>query len=427
MAKSQYISTTTLSFVSVPIIIATIGDYTFGLYARKKTTVEIRGRYYSTIKTTYPNYLKSLEVTKINGTFNTYTLQMSYPITQNDDPNMMDKVFSSVSQSRKLKLTYGDCATPSFMYREEEALITNVASQIDVGSSKIDYTISAVSTALPTVSGTFSFPKRTAKPSDVIKELLYTKTYGLQQIFYGMSSKSQVDAAQLIPGDDKVVTLEAQTNVTILDYLNYLVACMSSFNDSPYATHKTVRYILTMHDDTSGLLNGPYFKINKVYTTAASASSIQYYTIDIGFPNKDQIVSFTIDDDQAYTLLYNYSGKLDRTDYVYRIDDDGEVNPVYSPSISNSNTLLRTTEADRTWWSQVTQFPIRATLKMRGLLRAAILMSYLQVNVYFFGKAHAATSGVYMVTKQVDNIDENGYYTTFSLTRIGENSANSEA
>lgn len=424
MAKSQYISTTNLSFVSVPIIIATIGDYTFGLYARKKTTVEVQGRYYSTIKTTYPNYLKSLEVTKINGTFNTYTLQMSYPITQNDDPNMMDKVFSSVSQSRKLKLTYGDCATPSFMYREEEALITNVTSQIDVGNSKIDYTVSAVSTALPTVSGTFSFPKRTAKPSDVIKELLYAKTYGLQQIFYGMSSKAQVDDAKLIPGDDKVVTLEAQTSVTILDYLNYLVACMSSFNDSPYATYKTVRYILTMHDDTSGLLNGPYFKINKVYTTAASASSIQYYTIDIGFPNKDQIVSFTIDDDQAYTLLYNYSGKLDRTDYVYRIDDNGEINSVYSPSVSNNNTLLKTTEADRTWWSQVTQFPIKATLKMRGLLRAAILMSYLQINVYFFGKLHNI-SGVFMVTKQVDNIDENGYYTTFSLTRIGENSANS--
>ena len=420
MAKSNYISTTNLSFVSCPIIIVKIGDYSFGLYARKKTTVEIQNRYYSAVKTTYPNYIKELTITKINGTLNSYVLNMVYPITQNDDPNLFDKIFSSVSQSRKIIFTYGDCATPSFMYRNEEAIITSVTSQIDIASSKISYTVNAVSTALAAVSGTFNFSKRVAKPSDVIKEILFDKaTYGLQNIFYGMHSKAEVDRLGLIPGDDKAVTIEAQTNVTILDYLNYLVACMSSYNDSPYETYKTVRYVLTCHDDTSGILNGPYFKINKVYTTATSNSSIEYYTIDIGFPNKDQIVSFTIDDDQAYTLLYEYSGKLDRSDYVYRIDDDGKLNEVYSPSISNNKNLLRTTEADRTWWSQVTQFPIKGTLKIRGLLRAAILMSYIRINVYFYGKLHN-TSGIYLITKQVDNISENGYYTTLSLTRIGE-------
>lgn len=422
MATNRFLTTTNLEFVSVPLIIATIGDYSFGLYARKKTTVEVQGRYYSAIKTTYPNYMKELQITKVNGTLNTYELKMVYPITQNDDPNLFDKVFSSVSQSRKITFTYGDCATPSFLYRNEEAIITNVRSQINIAESKIEYTISAVSTALATLSGTFNFSKRIAKPSDVIKEILFNKTtYGLQKIFYGMSSKADVERLGLIPGDDKSVTIEAQTNVTILDYLNYLVACMSSYNDSPYETHKTVRYVLTMHDDTSGILNGPYFQINKVYTTTTTSSAIDYYTIDIGFPNKDMIVSFNIEDDQAYSLLYNYSGSLDRSDYVYRIDDYGEVSQVYSPSISNNDTLLQTTEADRTWWSQITQFPIKATLKIRGLLRAAVLMSYIKVNVYFFGRAHN-TSGTYLITKQVDNISESGYYTTLSLTRIGESS-----
>ena len=422
MPANNFTTLTNLEFVSVPLIIATIGDYSFGLYARKKTTVEVKNRYYSAIKTTYPNYMKKLQVTKVNGTLNKYELNMVYPITQNDDPNLLDKIFSSVSQSRKLKLTYGDCATPSFLYRNEEAIITNVKSQINVSESKIEYTISAVSTALATVSGTFNFPKRIAKPSDVIKDILFNKTiYGLQKIFYGMYSKSQVDDAKLIPGDDKVVTIEAQTNVTILDYLNYLVACMSSYNDSPYSKYKSVRYVLTCHDDTSGILNGPYFKISKVYTSSTVKSSIDYYTIDIGYPNKDQVVSFTIDDDQTYALLYDYSGKLDRSDYVYRIDDYGEINQVYSPSISSNKILLQTTEADKDWWSSVTQFPLHATLKIRGLLRAAILMSYIRVNVYFYGKLHN-TSGLYMITKQVDDIDENGYYTTFSLVRIGESS-----
>ena len=45
-------------------------------------------------------------------------------------------------------------------------------------------------------------------------------------------------------------------------------------------------------------------------------------------------------------------------------------------------------------------------------------MSYLRVNVYFYGKRHN-TSGLYIITKQVDSISENGYTTTLSLTRIG--------
>ena len=175
--------------VAVPFITATIGEYSFGLYNRTKTNLEVNGRYYSAIKVTYPNYMKSLEVTKINGTLNTYELVMSYPITPNDDPNLIDKVLSSVSTSRKIVFTYGDCATPSFMYRNEEAIITKVTSSMDVASSKITYTITAVSSALAATAGVFSFPRMTAKPSDVIKKILFSKQYGLQEIFYGMHNK----------------------------------------------------------------------------------------------------------------------------------------------------------------------------------------------------------------------------------------------
>ena len=407
------------SRVAAPFITVTIGDYSFGLYSKTKTNLELSGRYYAAIKVTYPNYMKSLEVAKVNGTLNTYSLVMSYPITQNDDPNLIDKVLSSVSSSRKITFTYGDCSTPSFMYRNEEALITNVTSQMDVASSKITYTISAVSSSLLLAAGTYNFGRRTAKPSDVIKEILYNKTYGLQDIFYGMHSRQQVDQLGLILGDDRSVTIEAKKNITILDYLNYLVSCMSNQNDAPNATLKTARYILTIHDDTSGILDGPYFRINKIYTTSTSLNSIDYYTVDIGYPNKDLVVNFSVDDDQSYPLLYNYSSKLERSDYIYRIDDYGQISEIYSPSISNSAELLETTQADRTWWSQVTQFPVHATLTIRGLLRAAVLMSYIRVNVYFYGRMHNS-SGVYIITKQVDNISESGYTTTLSLVRIGD-------
>ena len=45
-------------------------------------------------------------------------------------------------------------------------------------------------------------------------------------------------------------------------------------------------------------------------------------------------------------------------------------------------------------------------------------MSYIRVNVYFFGRKHTS-SGIYAITKQEDKIDQNGYTTTLSLLRIG--------
>ena len=79
--------------------------------------------------------------------------------------------------------------------------------------------------------------------------------------------------------------------------------------------------------------------------------------------------------------------------------------------------ILESFEREKTWWSQVTQFPISATLTLKGLLRAVMLMSYIRVNVYYYGKKHN-TSGLYIITKQEDSISESGYTTTLSLTRI---------
>ncbi|MBO7697158.1 MAG: hypothetical protein J6Y28_04550 [Acholeplasmatales bacterium] len=65
----------------------------------------------------------------------------------------------------------------------------------------------------------------------------------------------------------------------------------------------------------------------------------------------------------------------------------------------------------------MTEFPISATLVIKGLVRSAMLMTYLRVNSYFFGKKHIS-SGLYVITKQEDKIDSQGYRTILSLTRI---------
>ena len=48
---------------------------------------------------------------------------------------------------------------------------------------------------------------------------------------------------------------------------------------------------------------------------------------------------------------------------------------------------------------------------------AAILMSYVKVNILFYGRKHNA-SGTYIITKQQDQINESGYKTTLNLVRI---------
>ena len=65
----------------------------------------------------------------------------------------------------------------------------------------------------------------------------------------------------------------------------------------------------------------------------------------------------------------------------------------------------------------MTEFPISATLVIKGLIRPALLMTYLRVNTYFYGKKHVS-SGLYIITKQEDKIDGSGYRTILSLTRI---------
>lgn len=399
--------------VETPFIQVKIGTHTFGVFNKQQGF----GAYSNKIKYKYPNFIKSLDITKINGTVNTYTLVMIYQITPGDDPNFLEKVFGSQSGTRRMILSYGDYSTPSFAYKEEGCTITDIKSQIDFANSSITYTITAISDALSLQAGTYNFPRRTTKPSIIIKELLYSNKYGLLEVFFGMRDKDKVSTLNLIAGDDKEVTIPAQTGVTILNYLNYLINCMSPQATSSTSLIKGSKYILTIHDDLTGDLGGPYFKISKITTSAKSINSLDTYEVNIGYPEGDPIIAFNIDDDQTYSILYQYSKKINQSDYIYRINDEGEVKQIYSPTISNSTNHFNTEETDKTWWTQVTQYPIKATLQLKGLLRSAMLMTYIKVNTYFFGQKHIS-SGTYIITKQQDRIDENGFRTTLSLTRI---------
>lgn len=409
MSKSLLVFPT---LVEAPFIIVKIGNYTFGNYTR----VGPQQGFNTSVKVTYPNFLDSMTVTKINGLVNTYVINMVYGIQKGDDPNLLEKVFSGISGTRKITVSYGDWNSPSFVYKEEEAIVTGITSNTDFSTSQIRYQIKCTSTTLNLKANRYNFPARVAKPSTIIKQLLNNKAYGLTDVFYGMKDTAGVDRMNLILSNDKVVKIEAKRKIDVLDYLNYLVGCMTSVSNVSNKGLKTSRYHLKIVDDFSNELKGPYFQIVEV-SVGESVTDIDTYEVDVGFPNEDLVMSFTVNTDNLWSVLYKTSEQLTTSNYVYKLNDDGNIETQYSPNVTTSPFYQYSTQYDTEWWSQVTQFPISATLTIKGLIRPAILMNYVKINAYFYGQKHLS-SGLYIITKQVDSISASGYRTTLSLTRI---------
>ena len=404
--------------IQVPWVKVTIGDYTFGVFDEvTKSWGKDRAGFYQPFSVQFPQYINTLEVQKINGQVNKYTLQINYPITQHDDPNFFEKVFSSVSGSRKILFTYGDAETPAYVYKNEEAIITGVSQVFNLQSSSINYTVSAMSSAALTTDGSITVlgTGKKVKPSDEIKKL-FRNNKSLQNTFTGMSIAS-LDS--LIAGDDMEVEVESKFNISAIDYINYLVGCMIPQGSAPGLSKEI--YIMTIHDDSITSADrtmskkGPYFEVTKVSTVMDRDDA---YEIDIGINTSTIVRSFQIDKNENYSIYYDYQNLAHPENYVRRINNDGLWEDVYAPTSMISSSTFDIKAKDRVWWTKATQFPINATIQIQGLLRPATLMQYVKLNVIFPGGNKHLSSGLYIVTRQVDNIGPNGYATNLSLTRI---------
>lgn len=389
------------TFVQTPIVHVRIGDHEFGVFKKNQKGYQ-----------QYPNYVQSLEIVKINGQVNTYTVVLNYPVTDYNDPNYLEKVFASVSSSREIEFSYGDASAPNFMYRKERAIITKVRANFELDSSSIIYTVSAVSQASLGLSGGYTFSATTKKPSDEIFRILADPLYGLQDLFTGMRNITKVKDAGLIPQNDTPKSIQRKENISVLEYLEYLVSLMSpsAGNSSSGSV-----YILAYVDDTTGEFDGSYFKVVQV---DAKIEHPEAYQLDIGYPGSNYVFNFNVENDENYSIYYKYQKELHPQEYVSRINPNGEYEEVYAPTISSTNSQHDTAEDDKNWWAKVTQYPIKASVTIKGLLRPAILMTYLRLNIILFGKKHI-NSGLYIITKQVDKIDGNGYQTTLNMTRVG--------
>lgn len=409
--------------IQAPWIKVVIGNYSFGVFERtlKSKATDADGAY-STFNVSYPNYIKSLNIIKINGQVNQYTLQIAYPIRPQDDPNFFEKVFSSVSNTRKIIFSYGDATMPTYVYKDEEAIITGITQSFNLAQSTINYTIKAVSSAIVGKTGSFNFTySGYHRPSAIIKSIFLNKKYGLQSIFTGMNSANFDD---LVDRSDKEVELFPKTNMSPLDYITYLVSCMTPASSTVNNLSNEL-YILTIHDDTvydkvysdSLSLGGPYFKVTK---TSSSIQQADAYEVDIGYNTANIVSQFNIEKNENYSMFYEYNEKLHPEEYTQRLNRNGEWEEVYAPIYTSGNAGFKTRPEDISWFTKVTKYPISANIRIQGLLRPAHLMQYLRLNVIFPGGNKHISSGLYIVTKQVDDISEGGYFTTLSLTRISD-------
>lgn len=404
--------------IQVPWVKVTIGDYTFGIFDEKtKAWGKQQTGFYQPFSIQFPQYITSLEVAKINGQVNTYTLNITYPITQYDDPNFFEKVFSSVSRSRKIIFTYGDAETPAYVYKDEEAIITKVRQTFNLQSSSISYVVNAVSSAALSTDGSITKPApgNKVKPSDEIKKL-FRSNKSLQNTFTGMKIS---DLDKLIAGDDMAVTLESKHNISAIDYINYLAGCMVPEGSGPGLSKEI--YVMSIFDDSitsadkSLSKNGPYFKVSKVSMIMDQGDA---YEIDVGINTSTIVREFSIEQNENYSIYYEYQNLAHPENYVRRINSDGNWEDVFAPTSMARPNSYSTGASDQIWWSKATQFPINATIQIQGLLRPATLMQYVKLNVIFPGGKKHLSSGIYIVTRQVDNIGPNGYATTLGLTRI---------
>jgi len=384
----------TISYVEAPYIKLTIGGVQIGTYRNGN----------------YPNYVNNLSVRKTNGSMNEYTIGLTHQISPGDNPNYIDNLISANSYN-KIKIEYGDSQS-GVTFRDDNALLIDVKSNFDFFNNNINYTLTATSSSIASVIVTRNYPEVTDKPSTIINNMLYG-TGELLSYFPGMQNKTFTSSNNLIPTTDKPVTIGAVDSITSFDYLKLLVSSMKPLDSKNNST-----YFLDIKDSGS---NGTYFQVKEVNPSTANSSSAFMYEVDINYPDENSLVyNFSVDEDFAWPLAYKYSGSFGT--YNYHIDSNGRTSAYNSSSnLKNISSVTGVSVADQNWWRNVTEFPVRASLEIKGLSTYVLLLNYIKVNVYYFGKKRSS-SGVYIVTGQEDSLSGNGFRTKLDLLRVaGDN------
>lgn len=378
----------TVNYVEAPYAKITLGGVSIGTYKQGS----------------YPNYVTGLSVKKTNGSLNEYTINLIHQIAAGDNPNYIDNLISANGYN-KIQIEYGD-AQAGIAYRDINALLIDVKSKFDFFNNCISYTLSATSSSAMSAVNRRNYASVTDKPSNIITNMLY-ETGELLDYFPAMKSRDFVNSNNLIPSDDIEVAIDAVTNTTPLNYMNKLVSSMKS-NSGDYI------YYLNINDEDN---LGSYFNIQQVKTKMTTSMFPLVYEVDINYPDENSLIyNFSVNTDYTWPLAYEYGGSF--PSYDYNILNNGNLiarqsgGNVKSTRVTDNRFLT-----DKNWWTNVTEFPVTATLETKGLTSYLLLLNYIKVNVFYFGNKRDS-SGIYIVTGQEDSLSGNGFRTKLDLLRV---------
>ena len=403
---------TSMNWVQSPFIVAEIDGVKLGVFSRTTKRAQLRNGGILLDQSIYPNFVQGLIVEKnANGAVNRYTLSLAYQIMEGNDPNFLEKLFSRVKNGRRIKFSYGDMMNPVHAFREEECLISSIQRVIDARNARINYTVTAVSTTALKIGTTFTFGGRTARPSSVLREIVYDTQYGILDVLPGMKNREKVETLGLLNANDVTTMLYPKNGITVLEYMDYLVSCMKDSDDFI----QNGIYMLSYDSDETNQLGGAYLKLVKTN----ERRNADEFDLSIGYPGQTDVFDFQINENEMYSILYDYSGSEDQPSYAREINDEGQIVSVYRNPIATDPVLQRTTDTASTWWTQMVNYPLTATLRIRGLIRPVILTSAVNIKQYFWGRLFS-TSGRYIVTSQSDIVDSSGYYTQLGVMRVGD-------
>lgn len=365
----------------------------------------------------FPNHISNLEIEKTNGEINKYTFTLIHQIRPGEDPNLLDKIISKVRYNT-IKIKYGDYSS-NVAFGDEKAIITNVSQNRDYANNRIVYTIFATSAGSLITSYKINFKSTIDKPSNVINSLLYENPETsslLLSAFPGMKNRSLVSSNNLIPSNDTPLDIDEKYNIDTIEYINYLVSCMSNVSNATANLIRKSLYYISYENDYENKLGGAFFNIKEIVTNNIIGNNNNIFEVTVGYPDNNYVMGFSVDNDIAWSLLYENAAISD--EYVYSINNRGEKVKNYSPNLISSSSIMN--EIQKNWWTKMVNFPINASLTLKGFMKPVMLMNYVNVNVVFYGQKHI-TSGLYVITGQKDSLSGEGFRTTLALTRIGDN------
>lgn len=399
--------------VETPFIIVEIDGVKLGAYDSTGKTMIKNGTVDIKDKSIYPNFVNSITVNKnANGMVNAYSIMLEYQITQFDDPNFIEKLFSRVKDGRRIRVSYGDLSNPEYAYREEECIISNIDRDISVSSNRITYGVSAVSASALAIGTTHNFSARKARPSQVLEEIIYNQSMGLLDVLTGMKDRDKVRAKGILSANDRVVKIDAKQNITAIDYIKLLVSYMQE--DTGFIQNSI--YMLSFEGDETNEMGGPYVKL----VNSEETSNIDELSVDIGYPSGISVYDFKLTENTMYSILYNYSGVENQEGInttTREIDNAGNIVNVYRNPLAIDTKAQSTTETARAWWTEMVKYPVKGVLTMRGLLRPMILTQAIRINSWFYGKKYN-TSGRYRIISQVDKVSARGFTTELGVMRV---------